>query len=341
MSVHSLYIIYVEFSLLPLWISHVTEAILLDYLFFPHRRVSFEKKNKRLPKQALEEFTCGHCPSCSRPWKLLSRSGAKSRPSACLDGPGVLKEFGSGPPSGPPRLTALRPSVGTGCTISLLLGRGAKTGPKCGGTVVGDVPSFPGVHAGLGWCYPGARICSCVWSTLATVTDINAGLVHPRPISVVLILPPFFFWNHSEERLWAGVGSLLPKCSPGRMWGSQMWDGPPPSEGSSESQHRLEMNGFLIELWVCNIGLSHIQVKMPVHIRYKNWPVIIPDFLWASLKKKESFGWEGEEGLIDPRSENWMWISMATSEENLQYFKSRYHVMFQLGHTHVGHPNKR
>ena len=50
---------------------------------------------------------------------------------------------------------------------------------------------------------------------------------------------------------------------------------------------------------------------------------------------------EGEEGLIDPRSENWMWISMATSEENLQYFKSRYHVMFQLGHTHVGHPNKR
>ena len=64
----------------------------------------------------------------------------------------------SGPLSWPPLLTALRLSVGTGCSISLLLGRGAKTGPECGGTEVGkyggtkvgDVPSSPGVHAGLG-----------------------------------------------------------------------------------------------------------------------------------------------------------------------------------------------
>lgn len=54
----------------------------------------------------------------------------------------------------------------------------------------------------------------------------------------------------------------------------------------------LERNGLLSELWVCNIVLSHIQVKMPVHIRRQNRPVIISDFHRASLKKKESL-WGG------------------------------------------------
>lgn len=72
-----------------------------------------------------------------------------------------------------------------------------------------------------------------------------------------------------------------------------MWNGPPLSEGYEESQRILERNGFLTELWICNIGLSHIQAKMPVHIRRQNWPVIISDFHWASLKKKESFGGGG------------------------------------------------
>lgn len=31
---------------------------------------------------------------------------------------------------------------------------------------------------------------------------------------------------------------------------------------------------------------------------------------------------------------------MAPSEENSQYLKSRYHIMFQPGHTHAEHQNK-
>lgn len=92
----------------------------------------------------------------------------------------------------------------------------------------------------------------------------------------------------------------------------------------------LERDGFLSKPWICSIVLSHIQVKMPVQIKCQNCPVIISAFYWVSLKKKESFG-----GLIDPRPDIWTWISMTTSEEKkTHYFKSRYHIMFQLVSTH-------
>lgn len=252
------------------------------------------------------------------------------------------QEFGSGPPSGPPRLTALRPSVGTGCTISLLLGRGGQTGPKCGGTA-------------CGWTCPLFRVCMLA---LADATQEPA-FVHVSDPLWLQWLTLMQVWCTPGPSLWCSsclpfllkpfrrasvsrCGKLVAQMLPGRMWGSQMWRWTSSSEGSSESQHRLEMNGFLIELWVCNIGLSHIQVKMPVPSDVK----LARYHPWFSLsifeEEKSPLGGREEEGLIDPRSERigcgFLWLLQKKTCNILQ---SRYHVMFQLGHTHVGHPNKR
>lgn len=175
-----------------------------------------------------------------------------------------------------------------------------------------------------------------LYLSLPKQIDVDACVVYPRSNlcgahrAFPFLLEPFRKGYVSRcGRLTAQMLHWKNVVEPDVKWTSPEW-----RIHNPESQHILERNGFLTELWICNIVLSHIQVKMSVQIRHQNWPVIISDFYWESLKKKESFG-----GLIGPRPENWTGISMATSEENFQYFK--YHIMFQLEHAHWEHRNKR
>lgn len=105
-----------------------------------------------------------------------------------------------------------------------------------------------------------------------------------------------------------------------------------------ESQHMLEGAGFLTKLWICSMVLAHIQVKMPVQIKRQNGPVIISVFYWVSLKKKESFGGGGANW-----SQTW-YLDMDFHDhfrrKKFCYFKSRYHIMFQMVCTHSEHRTK-
>lgn len=161
------------------------------------------------------------------------------------------------------------------------------------------------------WCTPGPSLCSSC-----------------------------LFWNDQKsvcEPVW---GSLLPKCSLEECGGARMrWTslrGRLLRAAAQIGDEWLNWSPGSRISWGATLSksrcLSTSEVKLA---RYHPW---FSEHLW---RRKSPLGGEEGGGRIDPRSENWMWISMATSEENLQYFKSRYHVMFQLGHMWDILPEKR
>lgn len=221
-----------------LWISHVTWAILLllDDLFFPVAEFSFEKENRRLPKQV---------------WQVPSRYVTaqdfrqKRTQAGCLH-PSQVQGSHTRVASGSLPWSSL--------TINLGLPAGVAQSfsvPFRWGTRRQECPARSSAwRDGDKTCSPLLQMCIL---SLADLTRSHLVLaLYPLllqwlilmhvwcpqgPTPVVLLLPSLSFWNHSEKGLGADEGGFLPKCFTGRMWYSQMWNGPPLSERHTTKSH--------------------------------------------------------------------------------------------------------
>lgn len=175
------------------------------------------------------------------------------------------------------------------------------------------------------------------WSISATVIDINARLVHPGVPSLwcsfCLRFSSGTIQNRVCEREAYCPNAPLEECGGARCETDLPWVKATRSPRTCWRGMACSVNsGCATSCYPTSKSkcLSTLDVKTGLLSS-----LIFTEHLW---RRKSPWG---EGGLIDPRPENGTWIAMATSEEHVQYFKSRYHIMAQLGHTHAGYHQKK